>query len=45
MEINLEVHADECKREIEKALIKALYEGGSEVLKQVIRNTRVDTGQ
>lgn len=45
MEIKLEVHADKCKEKIRQALVRGLQEGGSEVLAQIIRNTRVDTGQ
>lgn len=40
-----EIHADTCKEEIRKAIVAGLVEGGGEILSQVIRNTRVDTGQ
>lgn len=43
--VTIEIHADTCKEEIRKAIIAGLYEGGGEILSQVIRNTRVDTGQ
>lgn len=43
--ITFETHADTCKEEIREAIIKGLLEGGGEVLSEVIRNTRVKTGQ
>ena len=41
----LEDHTGEVKKELEKAAIAWLYEAGSELQAQTMRNTAVDTGQ